>query len=305
MAAQLAVALAAASAVISVLLVPGARSASQTRGQIAFTRADGGIYAMRADGRGKHLLWRSGEVIPWEIAWSPNGRKLAVIAPGRRVTGSGLWVVNADGSGAVRLAGGMQAIRRPTWSPDGRRIAFTDFAADRRGIWVINATGGELRRLVDSPLPWVMDVDWSPVGNRITFAAGHSGWQAHVYVMNTDGSNLRDVTPGRSFDAYEPDWSPDGRRILFMRWKGDEGSSEIYVVNADGRSLRPLTYNGVSERSPAWSPDGRRIAFVRGALADHTAEIYVMNADGTHARRLTRNRVNEMSPTWQPRAQRR
>ena len=175
----------------------------------------------------------------------------------------------------------------PSWSPDGRQIAFI---SDRDGNWeiyVMNADGSGLTRLTDSPTG-DFDPKWSPDGRRIAFMSAHA-----IYVVSAEGSGLTRLTDnlGR---ADSPSWSPDGRRITFAsRQYGGEG---VYVINADGSGLTNLTESWRSSGSPSWSPDGRRIAF--SSTRDGGWEIYVMNADGSDATRLTDHPRFEWQHAW-------
>ena len=91
-------------------------------------------------------------------------------------------------------------------------------------------------------------------------------------------TDLTDLTDRNSYSylgGRNPAWSPDGSRIAFS--SNRDGDSEIYVMNADGSGVTPLTDNSDQDYSPAWSPDGSRIAFVAGFLQGIFA-IFVMNA---------------------------
>ncbi len=216
-------------------------------------------------------------------AWSPGGQRIAF------VRGDGIYAMNADGSGAVRLTTGRYD-HEPAWSPDGRRIAFV------RGddIHAMNADGSGVVRLTrsgddNSPA-------WSPDGRRIAFVR-----EDGIHVMNADGSGVERLTS--SGDDNGPAWSPDGRRIAFSAWL------DIHVMNADGSGLRRLTGVYSDNPAPAWSPDGQRIALtsLRGVHSENH-EIYVMNADGSNVERLTdsegydRGPARERQPaSWRPR----
>jgi Tol biopolymer transport system component len=84
----------------------------------------------------------------------------------------------------------------------------------------------------------------------------------------------------------------EGSKIAFSRGRA------IFVMNADGSTLRKLTRNVPSDGGPVWSPDGRKITF--RSARDGNGEIYVMNADGSRPRRLTRNPASDGGPVWSP-----
>ena len=82
--------------------------------------------------------------------------------------------------------------------------------------------------------------------------------------------------------ATDASFSPDGSRILFAA--NHDGDLEIYVVNADGSDMQPLTDNDKQDFFPSWSPDGKTIVF----SSDRTdaVELYLMDADGGNQRPL-------------------
>lgn len=291
--------LAAVFAVFLALLVGGARSADEPSGLIAFTRADG-IYVMREDGSGLRAVRRGGVASqPRELAWSRDGSRLLFVARDDRI-----WAIDADGGNLTRVAAG----RSPTYSPDGRRVAFTKYG-NRGFIWVVNADGSGARRLVKAPVRFVWEVDWNPLrGDRLAFSTG--SWVSEVYVIEANGREARNLTARLRTSAVEPAWSPDGQRIAFAsNWS--RRTAEIYVIDAGGGAPLRLTDNAVFDGEPTWSPDGRRIAFVRSSgtgsicancppAARGSGEIYLVNADGSGLTRITHNKIEERSPAWQP-----
>jgi Tol biopolymer transport system component len=280
---------------------------------------NGEIYVMDADGSSPRNLTQNPaqDVHP---AWSPDGRSIAFVSsrspssrckpgPGRCWRDydrqSEIYVMNADGSRKRNLTRDRASDDLPTWSPDGRRIAFLHGRGRGRGqLYVVNADGSGLRNLgrIAGPALFASQLVWSPDGRTIHFGR---------YLISTDGSGARKL-PYIPLIAV---WSPDGRQIAFVnnvstglpgpgaRFKDD---SEIYVMNADGSGTRRLTHNVGYDGEPAWSPDGRKIAFqskrgfVVGTGAQGNGEIYVMNADGSGKRNLTRNPGLDGSPSWSP-----
>ena len=77
-----------------------------------------------------------------------------------------------------------------------------------------------------------------------------------------------------------------------------DGNAEIYVMDADGSAVTPLTHNNAADLVPAWSPDGRRLAFTSDRDGDF--EIFVMDAVGTAVTQLTHNDAEDLFPAWSP-----
>src|SRR6266536_942264 len=175
-----------------------------------------------------------------------------------------VYAVNADGSGLRRLTNDPGADFDPSWSPDGRRIAYRhegrggDSTAE---IYVMNANGSQQRNLTRRP-GQDHSPAWSPDGRRIAFASVRGGPMPSIWVMNADGSKQRRV--GRVFGEY-PAWSPDGRKIAYGSGRGAPPNyTRIWLANADGSGQHLLTKR-VGER-PAWSKRGTYLLFTAGRI---------------------------------------
>ena len=200
---------------------------------------------------------RSGAKIAFERAIGPlTGDNAASVA---------ILTMNADGSGLKQLTQRKNPTssedHMPSWSPDGKRIAFqrhntTAQPASASAIYVMNADGTRLRRLT----PRSMDASnprWSRDGTRIAFndyAEDIPNKSANFYTIRTDGTGLRKVThySGGTKRAFVNDWSPDGRQIVY-HLIGD-AVNDLYVVDADGTNTHALTHLGpkANPRHSTW-----------------------------------------------------
>ncbi len=223
-----------------------------------------------------------------------------------------IYVMNADGTGVVRLTDNTVHDNPVAWSPDGTRILFErdrdggEYERDDLEIHVMNADGTGVVRLTNNSV-FDYPVAWSPDGSRILFIRDPDGgeWETddmEIYVMNADGTGVVRLTDNSVYD-WPVAWSPDGTRVLFVRHpdegEWDSSDREIYVMNADGTGVVRLTDNSVYDWPTRWSPDGSRILFVSRRDGDDN-EIYVMNADGTGVVRLTNNSVYDWPTRWSP-----
>ena len=178
---------------------------------------------------------------------------------------------------------------RPTFSPDGREVAFgveralneNEYASPRRTNLAIESANR--RGLQDDRLPDLTETDrepaWSPDGRRLVFV-GRVGGVTDLYTVRPDGTDLRQVTSSRAVEG-RPTWSSRGQ-IAFERGRA------IWSVRAQGGGLRRLTFRG---RNPDWSPDGRRLIF------DRARRMYTVSRAGRGLRRLAGTGIY---PAWSP-----
>jgi TolB protein len=170
--------------------------------------------------------------------------------------------------------------------------------ADRLGVQVVNLDGSVVRTMPDVPT-YADHFALSPDGTTIAYM------DPYLSTMSVDGTNEQHLGDRTSADYNRGDaqngvsWSPDGGRLVYA-WDGD-----IYVIDADGGSVRQLTSNPNGDFNPSWSPDGSTIVYWNGSKAGmdggpNNAEIYTIAASGGSPTQLTHDDVPDIEPAWSP-----
>ena len=135
-------------------------------------------------------------------------------------------MIDADGGNRQNLTNNDRTDEDPSWSPDGKRIAFTSLKGGRkRDIYVMDANGDNPRNLTNHPdRDW--NPSWSPDGKRIAFVSNRTrDLNRDIYVMDADGRNVRNLT-NHPDDDENPAWfnavlsvAPAGKFTMWGRLK--------------------------------------------------------------------------------------
>ena len=277
-----------------------------TNGELAYDAKVGKHYQLftsNADGSSAHRLTHFADSDAVWAAWSPSGKQIAFereVYTGNFVTRGAIYTMNADGSG-------MRALIRagfngePSWSPNGKLIAFGTLRFGKQAILsVMAADGSQIRKLLGTPLPckkfcaiWLGSPTFSPNGKRIAFIWHKKPFPlSAIFTINASGGALKQVTAWQKGGVTDKiDWSPDGSRIAYSSpGIGDRPgvSSNVFTVRVDGSSRVKLTNSRggkINNGLDSWSPDGKKIAFASNRTG--TYEIYVMNVNGSGVTQVT------------------
>lgn len=239
---------------------------------------------------------------------------------------SAIWLAATDGSAPPRrLTFGPKRDTAPSWSPDGRTLAFVSDRDGKAQIFLLDLDGGEARKLTDAA-EGAGEPRWSPDGAHILYSAkvrqgeqqepkAPQGYKPprvfttlkhkfdgegyfddrrrHLFVVPVAGGEARQLTSG-DWNASGPAWSPDGSAVAYCANQDeDRDTSEVndlWVVTLDGGVARKVTSGKGPVSLPSWSPDGESIAYVgseQGYMPGANMRLLVIPASGGTSRDLT------------------
>jgi TolB protein len=213
-----------------------------------------------------------------------------VTKAGNRFT---LRVADADGEGGQVALTSPEPIISPSWSPDGRELAYVSFESQKAVVWAQDVASGK-RRAVANFRGSNSAPAWSPDGKQMAVTLSREGG-SQIYLMDRNGENLRRLTNSAAIDT-EPVFSPDGRSLYFVSDRG--GGPQIYRMPAAGGAAERVSFTGGYNISPALSPDGRNVAYI--SRQDGAYRLVVQELGGSAPPRNLTETGNDERPSFAP-----
>ncbi len=167
-----------------------------------------------------------------------------------------LVVADSDGDNEQALLTSQEPIMSPSWSPDGRQIAYVSFEKRRAMVYVQSLSSRKRTLIADFPGSNSAPA-WSPDGRQIAMVLTRDG-ESQIYLASSNGGQLRRITHSDAIDT-EPSFSPDGKSLLFTSDRG--GSPQIYRVSIEDNDVQRLTFESGNAFSPRYHPDGNSFVF--------------------------------------------
>ena len=221
--------------------------------------------------------------------------RIAYVTEGRGPDGDrryGLSVADVDGHNEHVILDSEWPIMSPSWSPDGKRVAYVSFESDRPRIFVQEIATGERERA--SSFPGINGAPaFSPDGQSLAMTLSKDG-NAEIYVMHLENKRLRRVTQNPAIDT-EPSWSPDGRFLVFTSDRG--GKPQIYRIAVEGGRPERITFEGDYNSRATYSPDGTKLALVHRNAGQY--RIGLLDLENGALQTLTESGLDE-SPSFAP-----
>lgn len=182
-----------------------------------------------------------------------------------------LTLADVDGHNPRPLFASSMPIMSPSWSPDGKRVAYVSFEGGEAGIYVQDIASGSRRKI--SSQPGVNGApSWSPDGSRLAIVLTRTG-TPKIYISDLNANQIIQITDGYSIDT-EPTWSPDGRYVYFT--SNRSGGPQIYRVAVAGNKAASgaerVTFSGNYNSRPLITPDNRYLVFLQGGSGYNIAK---------------------------------
>jgi TolB protein len=214
------------------------------------------IYLANLDeGKEWKLFGERGTNIAGEF--SKDGRNISFSREGSNGN-MDIYTIGTDGKGLTRLTRSPAIEISPTWSPDGKLMAFVSDRTGTPQIYLLDLAAGV--ESPDNPAVRVTqegsyntEPSWSPDGRYIAFSGRVNG-QFDLFIVNMSGAApeiTKRITQTPENEEH-PRWSPDSRFLIFQSTK--YGNYDIYIMSIYGHEPKRITTGAANERQPTWSP---------------------------------------------------
>ena len=221
-----------------------------------------------------------------DIAWSPDGTRLAFLSDAAKEGQIQLYVDKVSGGPPHKLTNLKGFLAEPHWSPDGKTLAF---------LFMENAPRAA------GPLE-PMTPDTGVVGGHI--------YEQRLAIVDVTTGNVRQISPADLY-VYEYDWSPDGKNIVATAAHGNGDDNwyiaELYIISAESGQKKSIFKPPLQIAAPRWSPNGKEIAFIGGLMSDEGSvggDVFVIPVAGGEPRDVTHGMKASASwLSWLPASQ--
>ena len=203
-----------------------------------------------------------------------------------------LRISDYDGYDEKLVLRSKQPIMSPSWSPNGRKLAYVSFEKGRSEIYIQDLYT-QKRELITSFPKINGSPSWSPDGTHLALVLSKDG-QPEIYTINITTKAVKRLTRNRVIDT-EPSWAPDGTSIIFSSERG--GRPQIYQISLTTGKTKRITWQGDMNLGGTITPDGDSLVVVSRQNGNYM--ISAQDLDSGELRNLTKTQLDE-SPSVAP-----
>ena len=245
------------------------------------------LWLMDWNGESKRQLSGPGKVIN-AFRWAPNSEVIAIEIAEKR--SSWIAVINIETGELTPLTSIEEDARIGGWSPDAQWLLYAIVNSDSDGLRKRNPNGVDEITITSGTHT---DPIWSPDGRWIAFSRKSDQGTSDLIITDNNAENVLTINPDE-FDETNFEWAPNSKHVVFS--SESSGNAEIYTATPDGKVIKQLTSNRVTDTMPRWNSSGSSILFLSGG--DGTFDIYSMDENGDQQKRMTSNSNRIIHADW-------
>lgn len=239
-----------------------------------------------------------GEGAKFAPHWSPDGTKMAYAIDLDGGENYDIYLYDAvTGEHTNLTPDNPHAINTKfAWSPNGSQIAYCCDQGGRFDTYILPASGGKPRLVLDVPYP-DFTVYWSPDGIHLAVVCEAAGQDYWTFVVNvSSGEHYPIKLDGEAISAKNPCWSADGKQIVFA--SNQPGTYQIASYDLVSQAITWLTEGKGEKESPDLSPEGDKIAYVTSYGPECFLTVHELNENRVKSYQIEPGVV--YSPTFTP-----
>jgi TolB protein len=205
-----------------------------------------------------------------------------------------LMVADSDGFNPQTVVRSHEPLMSPSWSPDGRKVAYVSFERGNSSVY-LQEIGTGAREVVSSNKGINGAPSFSPDGSKLSLTLSYGG-NPDIYIMDLASRHSTQMTKHFAIDT-EAVWMPDGQSLVFLSDRS--GKPQLYQVPVSGGDATRITFQGEYNANPSISYDGKRIAMVQGN--GNVYRIAVLDRASGESRAISPGNLDE-HPSFAPNA---
>ena len=182
----------------------------------------------------------------------------------------------------------------PVFSPDGRKISFSQERGDAWYLAVLDLETREVTELLQLTTPYASSSSWVPGGEQIAFDMLNDEGDHDIYTVRLDDLEVRPLITGPGSQRFAT-FSPDDTKLAYTHIEDEQG--DIMVARVDGSSPRAVISDPADEGVPKWAPNGKQLSYYSRRTGDF--EVFLTDLRGTE-RRLTDNPAFDIFASFAP-----